>query len=63
MLTGVTPEMRITHEETFGPVAALYPFEDEAEVIAQTNASAFGLASYFDARDHSRVWRVAEGLE
>jgi succinate-semialdehyde dehydrogenase/glutarate-semialdehyde dehydrogenase len=63
VLTGATPEMRITREETFGPVAAIYPFEDEAEAIAQANASDFGLASYFYARDLSRVWRVAEALE
>ncbi|MFO1144995.1 MAG: NAD-dependent succinate-semialdehyde dehydrogenase [Amaricoccus sp.] len=63
VLTGATPEMLVTREETFGPVAALYRFEDEAEAIAQANASEFGLASYFYARDLSRVWRVAEALE
>jgi succinate-semialdehyde dehydrogenase / glutarate-semialdehyde dehydrogenase len=63
VLTGATPTMRITREETFGPVAAIYPFEDEADAIAQANASEFGLASYFYAHDLSRVWRVAEALE
>lgn len=63
VLTGATPDMKITREEIFGPVAAIYPFEDEADAIAQANASEFGLAAYFYARDHSRVWRVAEALE
>lgn len=49
-------------EETFGPLAAVYPFEDEADAIAQANASEFGLASIFYVRDISRVWRVAEAL-
>ncbi len=63
VLVGATPDMRITREETFGPVAAIYTFEDEADAIAQANASDFGLASYFYARDLGRVWRVAEALE
>ena len=63
VLTGATPAMQITREETFGPVAAIYPFADEADAITQANASEFGLASYFYARDLSRVWRVAEALE
>ncbi|MFO1143232.1 MAG: NAD-dependent succinate-semialdehyde dehydrogenase [Amaricoccus sp.] len=63
VLTGATPEMLVTREETFGPLAALYRFDDEADAIAQANASEFGLAAYFYARDLSRVWRVAEALE
>ena len=63
MLTGVTREMMVTNDETFGPVAPLFRFEDEADVIAQANDTIFGLASYFYARDLSRVWRVAEALE
>lgn len=63
VLTGVTPQMKIAREETFGPVAPLFRFEDEAEVIAQANATEFGLASYFYATDLSRVWRVAEALD
>ena len=63
ILTGVTKEMKVSNEETFGPVAPLFRFEDEADVIAQANNTEFGLASYFYARDIGRVWRVAEGLE
>jgi succinate-semialdehyde dehydrogenase/glutarate-semialdehyde dehydrogenase len=63
VLSGVTTEMVITQEETFGPVAPVYRFADEADVIAQANASPFGLASYFYARDLGRVFRVAEALE
>ena len=63
LLSHVTTKMLITHEETFGPVAAVYKFKDEADVIAQANDSPFGLASYFYARDLGRVWRVAEALE
>ncbi len=63
ILTGVTPEMMISGEETFGPVAPLFRFETEAEVIALANGTPFGLAAYFYARDIGRVWRVAEGLE
>ena len=63
ILTGVTPAMRVAREETFGPVAPLFRFEDEADVIAQANATRFGLAAYFYARDVGRVWRVAEALE
>ncbi|MEM9792592.1 MAG: NAD-dependent succinate-semialdehyde dehydrogenase, partial [Pseudomonadota bacterium] len=63
VLTGVTRDMMVTHDETFGPVAPLFRFEDEADVIAQANDTIFGLASYFYANDLSRVWRVAEALE
>ncbi len=63
VLTGVTKEMAVASEETFGPVAPLFRFEDEADVIAQANDTIFGLASYFYARDLGRVWRVAEALE
>ncbi len=63
ILTGVTPDMKVAVEETFGPVAPLFRFKDEADVIAQANASEFGLASYFFSRDVGRVWRVAEALE
>lgn len=63
ILTGVTPDMLVAREETFGPVAPLFKFNDEADVIAQANATQFGLASYFYARDIGRVWRVAEALE
>ncbi|MDT8344699.1 MAG: NAD-dependent succinate-semialdehyde dehydrogenase [Thermohalobaculum sp.] len=63
VLTGVTPDMAVTQEETFGPVAPLFRFETESDVIAQSNDTIFGLASYFYARDLGRVWRVAEALE
>ncbi|MCB1505137.1 MAG: NAD-dependent succinate-semialdehyde dehydrogenase [Hyphomicrobiaceae bacterium] len=63
ILTGVTPDMLVSREETFGPVAPLFRFENEADVITMANATQFGLAAYFYARDIGRVWRVAEALE
>jgi succinate-semialdehyde dehydrogenase/glutarate-semialdehyde dehydrogenase len=63
VLSGVTADMKIASEETFGPLAGVIRFTDEAEAIAQANDSEFGLASYFYSRDLSRVWRVAEALE
>jgi len=59
----MTKEMVITSEETFGPVAALYKFETEDEVIDLANDSPFGLAGYFYSRDFGRCWRVADALE
>jgi len=55
--------MKVFHEETFGPVAPLFRFKTEEEVIAMANDTIFGLASYFFANDMARVWRVAEQLE
>ena len=63
VLTGVTSEMQIAHEETFGPVAPLLRFETEAEAIELANDTPFGLAAYFYSRDLARVWRVAEAIE
>jgi succinate-semialdehyde dehydrogenase/glutarate-semialdehyde dehydrogenase len=63
VLRDVTTDTLITREETFGPVAPLYRFHDEAEAIRLANATEFGLAAYFYARDLGRVWRVAEALE
>ncbi len=63
VLTDATSDMAIFREETFGPVAPLFRFKDEADVIAMANDTEFGLASYFYARDLGRVWRVAEALE
>src|SRR5438477_3171062 len=63
VLTGVTPQMAIAREETFGPVAPLFRFKTEAEAIALANDTEFGLAAYFYGRDIARVWRVAEALE
>lgn len=63
VLADVTPDMVVARDETFGPVAPLFRFKDEADVIAQANATQFGLAAYFYARDLGRVFRVAEALE
>jgi len=63
VLAGITGDMKIMREETFGPVAAVVKFSTEEEVIAAANDTEFGLASYFYARDIGRVWRVAEKLE
>lgn len=63
VLTDVTQDMALAHEETFGPVAPLFRFEDVDDVIEKANDTIFGLASYFYANDLSRVWRVAEALE
>ena len=56
-------QMRITHEETFGPVAPLYRFHEEDEAISLANDTEFGLAAYFYSRDIGRCWRVSEALE
>ena len=63
VLTGVTPDMRIANEETFGPVAPLIPFDTEVDAVAIANATSAGLAAYFFSRDVGRIWRVAEQLE
>ena len=63
LLTGMTKDMLIAREETFGPLAPLFQFDTEDEVIALANDSEFGLAGYFYSRDVGRVWRVAEALE
>ncbi|MBP2237852.1 succinate-semialdehyde dehydrogenase/glutarate-semialdehyde dehydrogenase [Sinorhizobium kostiense] len=63
VLTDVNQAMAVAREETFGPVAPLFRFKDEADVIAQANDTEFGLASYFYAKDLARVFRVAEALE
>ncbi len=63
VLTGVTTDMKVTKEETFGPVAPLFRFATEEQGIAMANDTEFGLACYFYARDLGRVWRVAEALE
>jgi succinate-semialdehyde dehydrogenase/glutarate-semialdehyde dehydrogenase len=63
VVSGVTADMAFAREEIFGPVAPVFRFKTEAEVIELANATEFGLASYFYARDLGRVWRVAEGLE
>ncbi|WP_299026030.1 NAD-dependent succinate-semialdehyde dehydrogenase [uncultured Sulfitobacter sp.] len=63
IMTGVTQDMQVAQEETFGPLAPLFKFTDEDEVIAMANDTIFGLASYFYAKDLSRVYKVAEALE
>jgi len=63
IVTGATKEMLVSTDETFGPFAPLFKFEDEDDVIAQANDTIFGLASYFYANDLSRVTKVAEALE
>ncbi|CRK75787.1 Succinate-semialdehyde dehydrogenase [NADP(+)] GabD [Nereida ignava] len=63
ILTDVTQEMKVSQEETFGPMAPLFKFENEDEVIEMANDTIFGLACYFYAKDLSRVYKVAEALE
>ncbi|MEI2687832.1 MAG: NAD-dependent succinate-semialdehyde dehydrogenase [Cypionkella sp.] len=63
VVTGVKPDMKVATEETFGPLAPLFKFDTEEEVIRRANDTIFGLASYFYARDIGRITRVQEGLE
>ncbi|MEO5733290.1 MAG: NAD-dependent succinate-semialdehyde dehydrogenase [Rubrivivax sp.] len=63
VVSGATAEMLVAREETFGPLAPLFAFDTEDEVIAQANDTEFGLAAYFYSRDIGRVMRVAERLE
>ncbi len=63
IITGATQEMQVATDETFGPFAPLFKFENEDDVIAMANDTIFGLASYFYAKDLSRVYKVAEALE
>ncbi|SEL18680.1 succinate-semialdehyde dehydrogenase / glutarate-semialdehyde dehydrogenase [Roseovarius nanhaiticus] len=63
IITGATQEMQVATDETFGPLAPLFKFDDVDDVIAMANDTIFGLASYFYAKDLSRVYKVAEALE
>lgn len=63
LLTNVTSKMKVAQEETFGPLAPLFKFKTEEEVIESANNTEFGLASYFYSKDLARVWRVSEELE
>jgi succinate-semialdehyde dehydrogenase/glutarate-semialdehyde dehydrogenase len=63
ILTGITPAMAMSNEETFGPVAAIARFDTEEEAIRIANDTPYGLAAYFYARDLGRIWRVGEALE
>lgn len=63
LLANVTTDMKVTHEEIFGPVAPLFRFETEEQAIKMANDTEFGLAAYFFTRDMGRIWRVSEALE
>ena len=63
VLTGMTPKMRMFREETFGPVAGLFRFTDEAEAIEAANDTEFGLAAYLFTENAARLFRVSEALE
>ena len=63
VLAEVNTDMKVTREETFGPVAPLYRFETEEQALEMANDTEFGLAAYFYSRDIGRIWRVMEGLE
>jgi len=63
LLTGITPDMQMCHEETFGPVVGVIKFKTEEEAIRIANDTPYGLAAYFYSRDIHRVWRVADALE
>ena len=63
VISGATPDMKVSCDEIFGPVAPIFKFKDESEVIDLANNTEYGLAAYFYGRDVGRVWRVAEALE
>ncbi|MGI9319372.1 MAG: NAD-dependent succinate-semialdehyde dehydrogenase, partial [bacterium] len=63
ILTNVSSKMKVAKEETFGPLAPLFRFTEESDVVRQANDTEFGLAAYFYSRDLARTWRVSEGLE
>ena len=63
VMTGMTRDMLVAKDETFAPLAPVFRFSDEAEVVRMANDTCFGLAAYFFARDLGKVWRVAEALE
>ncbi|MCL1621122.1 NAD-dependent succinate-semialdehyde dehydrogenase [Ralstonia pseudosolanacearum] len=63
VIVDARPGMLVAHEETFGPLAALIPFDTEDEAVAAANDTEFGLAAYFYTRDLGRAWRVSEALE
>jgi succinate-semialdehyde dehydrogenase/glutarate-semialdehyde dehydrogenase len=63
VLAGITDDMAMSYEETFGPVAGLSRFRTEEEAVAKANDTPYGLSSYFYSRDMGRIWRVSEGLE
>lgn len=63
LISHTSSAMKVAHEETFGPLAAVFSFDDEEDAVAMANDTQYGLASYFYSRDMGRVWRVAEALE
>jgi succinate-semialdehyde dehydrogenase/glutarate-semialdehyde dehydrogenase len=63
LVAGVTAAMRMSSEETFGPVVPVTPFDTDEEVIALANDTLYGLAAYFYSRDIDRAWQVAEAIE
>ena len=63
VLGNATADMKVAHEETFGPVAAVFRFDTEEEVIELANRTEYGLAAYFFTRDNARIWRISEALE
>jgi len=63
VITGATNSMRLAREEIFGPIAPLYSFDDEQDLIDMANDTEYGLAAYFYTKDLSRAWRVTEALE
>ncbi|MBT6643537.1 MAG: aldehyde dehydrogenase family protein, partial [Planctomycetaceae bacterium] len=63
VLTSVNSDMRLAHEEIFGPVAPIFKFDDESDVVRLANDTDFGLASYFYSNDISRCFRIAEAIE
>lgn len=63
IITDITNEMDIAHEEIFAPIAPIFFFDDEQKVIKQANNTIYGLAAYFYTKSHARAWRVSEGLE
>ena len=63
VLVGATPDMACACEETFGPVVPVTRFTDEAAVVAEANATPYGLAAYFYTQNVQRIWRVADALE
>ena len=63
LISFASPDMQVAHEETFGPLAAVFPFDDEESAVEMANDTEYGLAAYFYSRDLGRVWRVADALE
>lgn len=63
LINAATSDMKVAHEETFGPLAAVFPFDDEASAIEMANDTQYGLAAYFYTQDLARTWRVSDALE